>query len=78
MEKPFCSKCGLYLASVKEVSLHEQMQKEQKTSPSDIPSEGRGVSKISLHNRRRGHIANVTDRYKGEREGQIFAKNSVT
>ena len=27
--------------------------------------------------RGRGHIANVTDRYKGGREGQIFAKNSV-
>ena len=39
MEKRLCSKCGLYLASIKEVSLHEQMHKKQKTTPSDIPSE---------------------------------------
>ena len=39
MERQLCSKCGLYLASIKEVSLHEQMHKKQKTTPSDIPSE---------------------------------------
>ena len=39
MERRLCSKCGLYLASIKEVSLHEQMHKKQKTTPSDIPSE---------------------------------------
>ena len=39
--------------------------------------QGGRESKISLCNRGRGHIANVTDRYKGG-EGQIFAKNSVT
>ena len=39
MEKRLCSKCGLYLASIKEVSLHEQVHKKQKTTPSDIPSE---------------------------------------
>ena len=38
---------------------------------------GKG-SKISLRNRGREHIDNVTGRYKGQREGQIFAKNSVT
>ena len=37
------------------------------------------LSKISLRNRGKGHIDNVTDRYIGGRgEGQIFAKNSVT
>ena len=30
---------GLYLVSIKEVSLHEQMHKKQKTTPFDIPSE---------------------------------------
>ena len=39
MERRLYSKCGLYLASIKEVSLHEQMHKRQKTTPSDIPSE---------------------------------------
>ena len=39
MERRLYSKCGLYLASVKEVSLHEQMHKRQKTTPSDIPYE---------------------------------------
>ena len=39
MERRLCSKCGLYLASIKEVSLHEQMHKNQKTTPFDIPSE---------------------------------------
>ena len=39
MERRLCSKCGLYLASIREVSLHEQMHKNQKTAPSDIPSE---------------------------------------
>ena len=39
MEKLLCFKCELYLASIKEVSLHEQMHKKQKTTPSDIPSE---------------------------------------
>ena len=34
-----CSKCRLYLASIRKVSLHEQMHKKQKTTPSDIPSE---------------------------------------
>ena len=29
----------IYLASIKEVSLHEQMHKKQKTTPSNIPSE---------------------------------------
>ena len=36
MERQLCSKCGLYLASIKEVSLHEQMHKKQKTIPCDI------------------------------------------
>ena len=39
MESRLCSKCELYLASIREVSLHEQMHKKQKTTPSDIPSE---------------------------------------
>ena len=39
MERRFCSKCGLYLALIKEVSLHEQIHKKQKTTPSDIPFE---------------------------------------
>ena len=39
MERRFCFKCGLYLASIREVSLHEQMHKKQKTTPSSIPSE---------------------------------------
>ena len=39
IERQFCSKCGLYLPSIKEVSLHEQMHKKQKTTPTDIPSE---------------------------------------
>ena len=39
MERQLCSKCGLYLASIKQMSLHEQMHKKQKTTPSDIPSE---------------------------------------
>ena len=39
MERRLYSKCRLYLASVKEVSLHEQMHKRQKTTPSDIPYE---------------------------------------
>ena len=39
MERRLCSKCELYLASIKEVSLHKQMHKKQKTTPSDIPSE---------------------------------------
>ena len=38
MERPLYSKCGLYLASIKEVPLLEQMYKNQKTTPSDIPS----------------------------------------
>ena len=38
-KRRLCSKCGWYLASVKEVSLHKQMHKKQKTTPSDIPSE---------------------------------------
>ena len=36
------------------------------------------VSKISLRNRWRGHIANFTDHYKWRTEGQILAKNNVT
>ena len=32
MERQLCSKCGLYLAPIKEVSLHEQMRQKQKTS----------------------------------------------
>ena len=43
-----------------------------------MKKEGGRVSKISLRNREKGHIVNVTDRYKGGKEGQIFAKNSVT
>ena len=39
MERRLCSKYGLYLASIKEVSLHEQIHKKQKATPSDIPSE---------------------------------------
>ena len=39
MKKRLLSKCGLHLASIKEVYLHEQMHKKQKTAPSDIPSE---------------------------------------
>ena len=39
MERRLCSKRGLYLASIKEVSLHEQMHKKQNTTPSDISSE---------------------------------------
>ena len=39
MERRLCSKCELYLASIKELSLHEQMNKKQKTTPSYIPSE---------------------------------------
>ena len=39
MERQLCSACGLYLASIKELSLHEQIHKKQKTTPSDIPSE---------------------------------------
>ena len=39
MERQLYSKCGLYFASIKEVSLHEQMHKKQKATPSDIPSE---------------------------------------
>ena len=39
MERRMCSKCRLYLASIRKVSLHEQMHKKQKTTPSDIPSE---------------------------------------
>ena len=39
LERRLCSKRGLYLTSVKEVSLHEQMHKNQKTTPFDIPSE---------------------------------------
>ena len=37
-----------------------------------------GGVKDFVRNRGRGHIANVTDGYKGGREGQIFAHNSVT
>ena len=39
MERQLCSKCELYLASIEEMSLHEQMHKKQKTTPSGIPSE---------------------------------------
>ena len=42
---------------------------------------GGGGSKISLLNKGRGNIANVTDSYRGWGGGvedQIFAKNSVT
>ena len=39
IEKLLCFKCELYLSSIKEVSLHEQMHKKQKTTPFDIPSE---------------------------------------
>ena len=39
MERRLCSTCELYLALIKEVSLHEQMLKKQKTTPSDTPSE---------------------------------------
>ena len=39
MERRLCSNCGLYLASYKEVHLHEQAYKKQNTTPSDIPSE---------------------------------------
>ena len=39
MERQLCSACGLCLASIKELSLHEQIHKKQKTTPSDIPSE---------------------------------------
>ena len=39
MGRRLCSKCGLYLASIKEVFLHKQKHKKQKTTPSDIPSE---------------------------------------
>ena len=42
MERPLYSKCGLYLASIKEVPLLEQMYKNQKITPSDIPSESPG------------------------------------
>ena len=38
-ERRLRSKCRLYLPSIKEVSLHEQMHKKQKTTPSDISSE---------------------------------------
>ena len=30
MERRLCSKCELYLASIKELSLHEQMNKKQR------------------------------------------------
>ena len=39
MERRLCSKCGLYLESIKELFLHKQVQKKQNASPSDIPSE---------------------------------------
>ena len=39
MERRLSFKCGLYLASIREVSLHEQMHKKQKTTPSSISSE---------------------------------------
>ena len=39
MERRLCSKCGLYVASIKEVFSHEQMDKKQKTTTSDNPSE---------------------------------------
>ena len=39
MERRLCSKCGLYLASIKEASLYEQMHEKQKKTPSEIPSE---------------------------------------
>ena len=39
MERRLFSKSELHLASIKEVSLHEQMHKKQKTTSSDISSE---------------------------------------
>ena len=39
MERRLCSKCGLNLASIKEVFSLEKMHKKQKTTPSDDPSE---------------------------------------
>ena len=39
MERRLCSKCGLNLASIKEVFSLEKMHKKQKTTPSDNPSE---------------------------------------
>ena len=51
---------GLHLALIKKVSLHEQMHKKQKTTPSDIPYEP--LSKQSAETLQLGDKKNYCER----------------